>query len=335
MATPDTPPLPHGRGSVRASSGEPRASASGGVDLAAIRAASERIKAVAHRTPVLTSHLFDEAAGATCYFKCENFQRGGAFKIRGASNFLFSIPLEDRPRGVVAFSSGNHAQAVAIAARHLGMKATIVMPTDAPAAKVAATRAYGAEVVPFDRLKDDREAIGRRIASETGATLAPPFDHEWIIAGQGTVALEFLEEVPDLDALVVQIGGGGLSAGCATAAKAINPNLQVFGVEPELANDTYLSFRAGKRVEIPPPDTIADGLRSPKPGALTFPILQRLADDVLLVSEDEIRHAVDFVQTRLKIVVEPSGAVPAAAALAHRIPGKPRKVGLIVSGGNV
>jgi threonine dehydratase len=305
------------------------------MNLDLIRAAAERIKPVAHRTPVLTSRLFDEAAGASCYFKCENFQRGGAFKIRGAANFLFSIPPEDRPKGVVAFSSGNHGQAVSIAARHLGMKATIVMPTDAPAAKVAATRGYGAEIITFDRLKDDREAIGRRVASETGATLAPPFDHEWIITGQGTVALELLEEVPDLDALVVQIGGGGLSAGCAIAAKSINQNIRVFGVEPELANDTYLSFRAGERVEIPPPDTIADGLRSPKPGALTFPIIQKLADDVLLVSEDEIRHAVGFVQTRLKIVVEPSGAVPAAAALAHKIPGNLRKIGLIVSGGNV
>jgi threonine dehydratase len=316
-------------------SGELRASASGGVDLQLIRAAAERIKPVAHRTPVLTSRLFDEAVGASCYFKCENFQRGGAFKIRGAANFLFSIPPEDRQKGVVAFSSGNHAQAVSIAARHLGMKATIVMPTDAPAAKVAATRGYGAEVVTFDRLKDDREAIGRRIAAETGATLAPPFDHEWIMTGQGTVALEFLEEVPDLDTLLIQIGGGGLFAGCAIAAKAINPNIRVFGVEPELANDTYLSFRAGKRVEIPPPETIADGLRSPKPGALTFPVIQRLAEDVLLVSEEEIGNAVVFIQSRLKIVVEPSGAVPAAAALADKIPGSGRKIGLIVSGGNV
>jgi threonine dehydratase len=305
------------------------------VNLELIRAAAERIKPVAHHTPVLTSRLFNEAAGASCYFKCENFQRGGAFKIRGAANFLFSIPPEDRQKGVVAFSSGNHAQAVAIAAQHLGMKATIVMPTDAPAAKVAATRGYGADVVTFDRLRDDREAIGRRIAEETGATLAPPFDHEWIITGQGTVAIEFLEEIADLDTLVIQIGGGGLSAGCAIAAKAINPDIRIFGVEPELANDTYLSFRAGRRVEIPPPDTIADGLRSPKPGALTFPVLRRILEDVLLVSEDEIRDAMAFIQSRLKIVVEPSGAVPAAAALAHKIPGNARKIGLIVSGGNV
>jgi threonine dehydratase len=305
------------------------------VDLPLIRAAAERIKPVAHRTPVLTSRLFNEAAGANCYFKCENFQRGGAFKIRGAANFLFSIPPEDRSKGVVAFSSGNHAQAVAIAARHLNMKATIVMPTDVPAAKVAATRAYGAHIVTYDRLKEDREAIGRRIADDTGATLAPPFDHEWIMTGQGTVALEFIDEVPELDVLVVQVGGGGLLAGCAIAAKALKPGIRVFGVEPELANDTYLSLRAGHRVEIPPPDTIADGLRSPKPGALTFPVIQRLAEDVLLVSEDEIRTAVEFVQSRLKIVVEPSGAVPAAAALARKIPGESRNVGFIVSGGNI
>jgi threonine dehydratase len=305
------------------------------VDLTLIRAAAERVKPIAHRTPVLTSRLFNEAAGANCYFKCENFQRGGAFKIRGAANFLFSMAPEDRPKGVVAFSSGNHAQAVAIAARHLGVKATIVMPSDAPVAKVAATRAYGANVVTYDRLKEDREAIGRRIAAETGATLAPPFDHEWIITGQGTVALEFLEQVPDLDLLVVQIGGGGLFSGCAIAAKGLNPDIRIFGAEPEKGNDTYLSVRAGKRIEIPPPDTIADGLRTPMPGAITFPVVQRFAEDVLLVSEDEIRAAVGFVQSRLKIVVEPSGAVPAAAALARKIPGDARNVGLIISGGNV
>ena len=305
------------------------------MDLTLIRAAAERIQPVAHRTPVLTSRLFNQAAGVSCYFKCENFQRGGAFKIRGAVNFVFSIPPEDRSKGVVAFSSGNHAQAVAIAASHLGMTATIVMPTDAPAGKVAATRAYGADVVMYDRLREDREAIGRHIAAETGATLAPPFDHEWILTGQGTVALEFLEQAPELDAIVVQIGGGGLIAGCAIAAKALKPDIRVFGVEPERANDTYLSMRAGKRVEIPPPDTIADGLRAPKPGAITFPIVQRLVDDVLLVTEDEIREAVAFVASRMKIVVEPSGAVPAAAALARKIPGEFRNVGLVVSGGNV
>jgi threonine dehydratase len=260
-------------------------------DLEDVRRASRRIAGLAHRTPVLTSRLFNQAAGLECFFKCENFQRGGAFKIRGAANFLRSMPAEDLPRGVVAFSSGNHAQAVAIAAAELGSHATIAMPTDAPPAKLAATRAYGATVVPYDRLRDDREALGRRLAAETGGTLVPPFDHEWIIAGQGTVALELLEEVPDLDAIVVCIGGGGLIAGCATAAKGLNPSVRIFGVEPEVANDTWLSMRAGERVEIPPPDTIADGLRPTRPGALTFPIIQRLVEDVLLVTEEEIRQA--------------------------------------------
>jgi threonine dehydratase len=305
------------------------------VDLDRILLAARRIAPIAHRTPVLTSHLFNEAAGANCYFKCENFQRGGAFKIRGAANFLFSVPPEDRSRGVAAYSSGNHAQAVAIAARHLGIKATIAMPTDAPPAKREATKAYGADIVSYDRLKDDREAVARKIAGEMGSTLVPPFDHEWIITGQGTMALEFLEEVSSLDALLVQVGGGGLLAGSVIAAKALNPAIRVFGVEPELANDTYLSMRAGHRVEIPPPDTIADGLRPSKPGALTFPVIQRLVEDILLVSEDEIRAAVAFVQSRLKIVVEPSGAVPAAVALARKLPAGVRNVGLVVSGGNV
>jgi threonine dehydratase len=305
------------------------------MDIDQIRAAAVRIAPVAHRTPVLTSRLFNERAGVNCYFKCENFQRGGAFKIRGAANFLFSIAPEDRSKGVVAFSSGNHAQAVAIAARHLGIPATIAMPSDAPRAKVEATKAYGASIVEYDRFRDDREAVGRRIAQEKGATLVPPFDHEWIITGQGTVALEFLEQIPSLDALFIQVGGGGLLAGSAIAAKAINPSIRVFAVEPELANDTYLSFRAGRRVEIPPPETIADGLRPPKPGAITFPIVQRLVEDVILISEDEIRDAVAFVQSRLKIVIEPSGAVPAAAALARKLPPGVTNAGLVVSGGNV
>jgi threonine dehydratase len=305
------------------------------VDLSDILVAAERIAGFAHRTPVLTSRLVNQAAGIECWFKCENFQRGGAFKIRGAANFLRSMPPEDLPKGVVAFSSGNHAQAVAIAAADLGTHATIAMPTDAPAGKLAATKAYGATVVPYDRLRDDREALGRRLAAETGGTLVPPFDHEWIIAGQGTLALELLEEVAHLDALVVCIGGGGLLAGCATAAKGLNPAIRVFGVEPEAANDTWLSLRAGERVEIPPPDTIADGLRPTKPGALTFPIIHRLVEEVLLVTEDEIRQAVAFLSSRMKIVVEPSGAVPAAAVLSGKLPPDIRKAGIVVSGGNI
>jgi threonine dehydratase len=304
-------------------------------DLSDVQAAARRIAGLAHRTPVLTSRLFNRAAGVECWFKCENFQRGGAFKIRGAANFLRSIPPADLPRGVVAFSSGNHAQAVAIAAAELGTRATIAMPTDAPRAKLEATKAYGAEVVPYDRLRDDREAIGRKIAEETGATLVPPFDHEWIIAGQGTVAVELLEEVPDLDALVVCIGGGGLIAGCATAAKGLYPSIRVLGVEPEAANDTWLSLQAGERIEIPPPDTIADGLRPTRPGALTFPIVQRLVESVLLVSEEEIRDAVAFLASRMKIVAEPSGAATAAAVLHGKLPPGIRRIGVVISGGNM
>jgi threonine dehydratase len=305
------------------------------VTIADVRRAATRIEPLIHRTPVLTSRLGDAATGLQCFFKCENLQRGGAFKIRGAANFLLSIPPSERARGVVAFSSGNHAQAVAIAAGELGVRAKIAMPTDAPAAKLEATKDYGAEVVFYDRSKDDREALARRLAEETGSILVPPFDHEWIIAGQGTAALELLEDVPDLDAIVACVGGGGLLAGTSIAAKGVKPDIRVFGAEPEQANDTYLSLRAGYRVEIPPPQTIADGLRLPKPGALTFPIVQEHVEDIVLVSEQEIRDAVAFIQSRMKLVVEPSGAVAPATAFARKIPGRVRRVGLIVSGGNV
>ena len=305
------------------------------VTLADIRAAAERIRGIAHRTPVFTSRTFDALGGAQVFFKCENFQRGGAFKIRGASNFIRSIAKDQLSRGVVTYSSGNHAQGVAIAAAAVGTKATIVMPADAPKSKIDATRAYGAEVVTYDRLTGNREAIGKRISEETGATIVPPYDHPWTIAGQGTVALELLEEVPDLDALVVCIGGGGLMSGCSTAAKALRPGIRIFGVEPEDGNDTYLSFRAGARVEIPMPKTIADGLRAQKPGAITFPIIQKNVEDILLVSDAEIRATMKFLLTRMKMVVEPSGAVPATAILHQKIPKGPRKIGAIVSGGNV
>lgn len=300
-----------------------------------VREAARRIAPVAKRTPVLTSRLFNERTGVAARFKCENFQTGGSFKIRGAANLIFSLSEEERARGVVAFSSGNHAQATAIAARHAGAAATIVMPDDAPRSKVEATRAYGAQIVSYDRLREDREAIGRRLAEETGAVLAPPFDHPKIIAGQGTVALELLEECPDLDALVVCVGGGGLLSGCATAAKALNPEIRVFGVEPERANDTWQSFRVGRIVQIPPPDTIADGLRPTAPGKLTFPIIQRLVEDILLVSEEEIRETVKYVMTRMKTVVEPSGAVAAAAILWGKLPKGIHRPGIVVSGGNV
>ena len=305
------------------------------VTLDDIRAASARIAPIARRTPVMRSGSFNRRAGVEASFKCENFQRGGAFKIRGAANFLYSIPVQDRRRGVVAFSSGNHAQAVAIAAKSLGMKATLVMPDDAPVAKLEATRSHGPEIVRYDRLCESREEIGRRIAEETGAILVPPFDHPWIIAGQGTAGLELLDEAGDLDSLLVCLGGGGLTSGCAVAAKALRPGIRVFGVEPELGNDYWLSLRAGYPIEIEPPATVADGLRTTKPGRHTFPIIQELVEGVLLVTEDEIRETVRFLMSRVKIVVEPSGAVAAAAVLHGKLPCGLRRPGILISGGNV
>jgi threonine dehydratase len=290
-----------------------------------VREAALRIRPLARRTPVLNYE--------NIYFKCENLQRGGSFKIRGAANLILSLTPEQASKGIVAFSSGNHAQAVAIAARHIGAAATIVMPQDAPASKIEPTRALGATIVTYDRLKDDREQIAAKLLEGSGATLVPPYDHLMIMAGQGTAALELLEEVPDLDAIITCVGGGGLTAGCATIAKAINPGIRVYGAEPELASDTFQSLAAGHRVEIPPPDTIADGLRSPSPGKLTFPILQKLLDGVLLVSEEDLRKTIRFFLTKMKLVVEPSGAASTAAV--PKIPAGIGKVGVIVSGGNL
>lgn len=300
-----------------------------------IRAAAARITPIAQRTPVWTSRSYNTLTGVDAFFKCENLQKGGAFKIRGAANFLYSLTAEERALGVVAFSSGNHAQAVAIAARALNMKATLVMPDDAPKSKLAATRAQGATVVTYDRHTGSREAIGRQISIDTGAVLVPPFDHPWIIAGAGTCALELMEQAPDLDALLVPLGGGGLLAGCAIAAKVHNPAIRVFGVEPALANDYWLSLKRGEPVEIASPPTIADGLRTTKPGAHNFPIIQELVEDVLLVSEVEIKAAVKFVMTRMKLVVEPSGAVGAAAVMAGKLPAGLHRIGIVLSGGNV
>ncbi|HML18014.1 MAG TPA: threonine/serine dehydratase [Bryobacteraceae bacterium] len=300
-----------------------------------ISKAAERIRPIARRTPVMASASFDREAGVSVFFKCENFQKGGAFKIRGASNFILSIPKADLKKGVVAHSSGNHAQAVAIAAQFVGAKATLVMPGDAPRSKLEGTRARGAEIIMYDRLTGNREEISGKFAAETGATLVPPYDHPWTIAGQGTAAKELLEEVPDLDALVVCCGGGGLMSGSAIAAHHLDPKIRIFGVEPALANDTYLSFQAGKRVKIDTPPTIADGLRATMPGALTFPIIQRHVEQMILVSEDEIRATLKFILMRLKILVEPSGAVSAAAVLFQKLPHGVRRAGVILSGGNV
>jgi threonine dehydratase len=300
-----------------------------------IRVAEARIRPLVHRTPVATSRMFDRAAARRVFFKCENFQRAGAFKMRGATNKILSLSDDERARGVVAFSSGNHAQAVALAARDAAVRAVIVMPTDAPRTKLEATRGYGAEVVLYDRQREDREDVARRLSEREGLTVVPPFDDYEIIAGQGTCALELLEDVPDLDALLTPCGGGGLFAGASTAAKAMRSEIRCFPVESELSDDTRQSFLKGERVHIPPPATIADGMRTQMPGALTFPILRRNAEDVLTVSEDEIVEAMRLILFRLKMLVEPTGAVAAAAALFGKLPEGIERVGVVLSGGNV
>ncbi len=305
------------------------------VDFSEVERAAERIRELARETPVASSHLFNEASGVKGFFKCENLQRGGAFKIRGASNFLLSLDPREQQRGVVTFSSGNHAQAVAIAASHLGVAAAIVMPKDAPESKLDSTKAYGPRIVFHDRHTENRETIARQIADETGAVVLPSYDHPWIIAGQGTATLELLHQQPDLDALVVPLGGGGLLSGALIAAKKLRPGIRVFGVEPAVANDWYLSLQAGERVEIASPPTLADGLRTTIPGHITFPIIRNMADGVLLVSEEEIKASMRFLLTRMKLLVEPSGAVAAAAVLHGKLPGAFKRVGMILSGGNV
>jgi threonine dehydratase len=305
------------------------------INPADVFAAAERIRPLARRTPVLISPTFDESAGPRTFFKCENLQLGGAFKIRGAANLILSLRPEELERGVLAYSSGNHAQATALAARHVGAAATIVMPADAPATKMAATRAYGATVITYDRRTQNREAIAQGILAETGAALVPPFDHPMIMAGQGTAALELLDEVPHLDALITPVGGGGLLSGCAVIAKSLNPNIRIFGAEPAKANDTYLSMQAGRQVAVPDNDTIADGLRSPQPGNLTFPVVRELVEEILLVTDDELRATVKLLLLQLKILVEPSGAAAAAAVLMHKLPPGIRSVGVVISGGNI
>jgi threonine dehydratase len=305
------------------------------VTLDGVRAAAQRIRALARETPVEHSRLFDAAVGVTSYFKCENLQRGGAFKIRGALNFLMQLTPDELGRGVVTFSSGNHAQAVAMAAAHLGVEATIVMPTDAPKSKLNSTRAYGPKIILFDRLRENREEIAGKIAQETGAVLVPSYDHPWIVEGQGTAALELLEKHSELDAIITPVGGGGLLAGTLVVAKALRPGMRVFGAEPEVANDWQLSLQAGERVGIGPPPTIADGLRTQIPGLVTFPIVRELVESVLLVSEEEIKTALRFLLTRLKLVTEPSGVVAAAAALHKKLPPEIKSAGIILSGGNI
>lgn len=313
-----------------------------------VAAAAQRLAGHAHRTPVLTSRTANERTGARVFFKAENFQRMGAFKFRGAFNALAKFSPAQRERGVIAFSSGNHAQATALAARILGMPSVIVMPRDAPAAKLAATRGYqagqaGSEVVLYDRYTEDREAIGQRLARERGMTLVPPYDHADVMAGQGTAALELVEQAREidgggLDALLVCVGGGGLISGCVVAATHLLPGIEVWGVEPEEGNDTQRSLAEGRIVHIDTPKTIADGAQTQHSGALTFPVIQALVKGIVTASDEELVQAMRFFAERMKIVVEPTGCL-GAAALLSRVAGLPdlrgRRVGVILSGGNV
>jgi len=301
-----------------------------------VEAAQRRLVDRIHRTPVVTCRSFDDATGFHVFFKCENQQRAGSFKIRGALNKLLTLSAEERARGVVAYSSGNHGQGVALAAHMVGTTAVLCMPTDAPALKVAATRDYGAQIVFYDRQKDDREAMARKICADSGRVLVPPYDDYAVMAGQGTAALELLQDVPSLDALLGPVGGGGLMAGCATAATSLFPAIQIFGVEPDTANDTFLSFQKGERIRIPPPPTIADGVRVLMPGELTFPILKDKVSEILLVSDQEIVETLRFLLFRAKVLLEPTGAVAAAALFAGKVPlERGARVGVILSGGNV
>ena len=300
-----------------------------------VRAAAKRIEGQAHKTPVITSRTVDEEFGARVFFKCENLQRMGAFKFRGAFNALSRFEARQRKAGVVAFSSGNHAQAIALSARILGIPSTIVMPHDAPAAKVAATKGYGGKVVSYDRYQEDREQIGRELAERHGLTLVPPYDHPDVIAGQGTAAKELFEEVGELDAFFVCLGGGGLLAGSALATRALSPRCKLYGVEPEAGNDGQRSFRSGAIVHIDTPRTIADGAQTQHLGNLTFPIIRRDVDDILTVSDAQLVERMAFAFTRMKLVIEPTGCLGFAAALAMREQLKGQRVGILVSGGNV
>ena len=303
--------------------------------IARLREARARIDGVAHRTPVVTSRTLDQRLGARVFLKCENLQRGGAFKFRGAWNTISALPEGARRRGVVAFSSGNHAQAVALVAARLGIPAVIVMPSTAPASKLAATRGYGAEIVFYDRAGEERDALAARLARERTLTLIPPFDHPDVVAGQGTAADELFEEVGPLDLLVVPVGGGGLISGSATAARARSPQCRVVGVEPDAGDDGGRSFRSGRLERIEAPDTIADGARTPALGALTFELIRREVADMTSVPDPELIGAMRFLWTRMKLVAEPTGVLGLAALLAGRVWCEGQRVGVILSGGNV
>ncbi|MDZ7590309.1 MAG: threo-3-hydroxy-L-aspartate ammonia-lyase [Rubrivivax sp.] len=305
-----------------------------------VAAAAARLQGVARRTPVFTSRTADERTGARIFFKCENFQRMGAFKFRGAYNALAQFTPAQRQGGVIAFSSGNHAQAIALSARLLGMPSVLVMPQDSPAAKLAATREYqrgqpGSEVVLYDRYTEDREAIGARLAAERGMTLIPPYDHAHVMAGQGTAAAELIQDTGPLDLLLVCVGGGGLISGCAVAAAQLSPGIQVIGVEPEAGNDTQQSLARGEIVHIQTPQTIADGAQTQHSGHLTFPVIQRLVREIVTVSDAQLVNTMRFFAERMKMVVEPTGCLAAAALIEGVVPARGQRVGVIVSGGNV
>ena len=300
-----------------------------------VAAAALRLRGLAHRTPVHTSRTLDALTGARVFLKCENYQRAGAFKFRGAYNALARLTPEQRARGVLTYSSGNHAQALALAGSLLGVPTTIVMPEDAPAVKLAATRGYGGEVVTYDRRTQDREELGRRIAAQRGLGVIPPYDHPDVVAGQGTAAKELLEEVDGLDLLLVPCGGGGLLSGCALAARAMAPGCRVVGVEPERADDAARSFRTRTLVRVENPDTIADGARTPSLGAITFPLVLANVDDMATVSDRAIVEAMLVLWSRLKLVVEPTGALAAAALLCGAVAAPGKRVGVVLSGGNV
>ena len=299
-----------------------------------VQAAARVLDGKAHRTPVLTSRTVDRRTGARVFFKCENLQRGGAFKFRGAYNALFHLTPEQKHKGVVAYSSGNHAQAVALAGGLLGVPAVIVMPSDAPPVKIDATRGYGAEIVLFDRDRDDREAIAASLAKDRGLTLVPPFDHPHIVAGQGTAAKELIEETGPLDILLVPCGGGGLLSGCAIATRALAPDCRVIGVEPSLGDDVVRSFRSGVIQRVSNPATIADGARTEAPGRITFPLIMHHVADMLTVDDDALLRTMWYLWERLKIVVEPTGALGAAALFEGKLDARGQRVGVVVSGGN-
>jgi threonine dehydratase len=300
-----------------------------------VRLASSRIAGMAHRTPVLTSRTADSATGARLFFKAENLQRAGAFKFRGAYNAIAALEPDKRKRGVIAFSSGNHAQAIAYAAMLQGVASTIVMPTDAPAMKVAATRGYGAKIVFYDRYGEDRLAISRRLSEETGGSLVPPFDHPDVIAGQGTAALELCEEVGEIDMLVTPLGGGGLLSGSALAVRAMSPGCSIVGVEPEAGNDGQQSLAKGEVVSIPIPRSIADGALTPSLGEYTFPIIRDTVERIVTVTDAELISTLRFFAERMKIVVEPTGCLAAAAVLNGVLDCKGKRMGIVLSGGNV